>query len=311
MTNSQCPMNAQCPAPVPAPSFPSAGTLVPWVIFWLLVIGALLISTARAAEKEFALPSDWPAGTVLRYDLLRVKETVRAGQTNTSRVKTPLTIEVVERSKAGYRLAWSYGRSSVIEPKQLDESQQRLLNIADGLKLVLRTDEAGTPEELVNRVEVAGTYQKILGEIRAHLAAGGMAADKITQATAPVEALTQPERVPAIALKEPNIFFLVTGGAFVPGQPRAYEDQLPNPLTGRPLATRARTTLKELRATTHEAILEWSQEPKSPEPNLVLRDTASFVVDIRTGWPKRVVYERSLSAGGARRVERLEFSAAR
>lgn len=279
------------------------------VILWTLVIASLVIPALRAAEpaKALNLPSAWSVGTVVRYELVRVKENIRAGQTNSSRVTTPLTIEVVERTKAGYRLAWSYGRSEVIEPKHLNESQKRLLNLADGLRLVLRTDDAGTPEELVNRAEVAATYQKILGEIRANLAATGLPAEKVAQAAAPVEAMTQPERVATIALKEPNIFFLVTGGEFVPGQTRSYEDQLPNPLTGKALVTQARMTLKEARVAPGEAVIEWAQEPKSPEPNLTLRDTASYVVDTKTGWPKRVHFERTINAGTTRRVDRIEF----
>lgn len=282
----------------------------PWGILCSLVIASVVIPTGAAEPaKQLTLPSNWSAGTTLQYDIIRVKENVRNGVTNTSRARTPLTIEVLERKAAGYRIAWATGRSTVEEPKQLDESQKRLLNLADGLKLVLRTDTAGTPEELVNRVEVAGTYKKILGEIRANLAANGMSAEKIAQATAPVEMLTQPERVPALALKEPNIFFLATGGEYVLGQVRSYEDQLPNPLTGKALVTQAQTKLQEVRTATSEAVIEWSQEPKSPEPNLTLRDTASYLVDTKTGWPKRVQFERTLTAGGTRRVERTEFVA--
>ena len=281
------------------------------VIHWALAIASLValrVLPSHAAERELALPSAWPAGTVMRYELVREKENVRAGVTNFSRVRTPLTIEVLERTKAGYRLAWTTGRSTVEEPKQLDESQKRLLNIADGLKLVVRTDASGSPEELLNRVEVAASYQKVLGEIRANLAAGGLAADKIAQATAPVEALTQPERVPALALKEPNIFFLMTGGSFVPGQPRDYDDELPNPLTGRPITTRARMWLKEVRREAGEAVLDWTQTPKAPDASLKLSDRATHTLDLRTGWPKSVRFERVVEAGNSRRVERVEFN---
>lgn len=91
---------------------------------WALSIATLVIPNVQAAEsaKAITLPSAWPVGTVVRYEIVRVKENVRAGVTNSSRVRTPLTIEVLDRTSAGYRLAWTTGRSTVEEPKQLDES---------------------------------------------------------------------------------------------------------------------------------------------------------------------------------------------
>lgn len=306
----ECPMTSSQYTMTASHSCNRARAWAALVMLWSLVIGTMGLSTSAAEPtKPLTLPANWPAGTAVQYEIIRVKENVRAGVTNLSRVRTPLTIAVIERTPAGYRLAWTTGRSTVEEPKQLDASQQRLLNIADGLKLILRTDAAGTPEELVNRVEVAGIYKKILGEIRANLAAAGMAAEKIAQATTPVEALAQPERVPAIALKEPNILFLVTGGEFVLGRAREYEDQLPNPLTGKALVTRARMTLKEGRAAAGEALIEWSQEPKALEPNFTLRDIASCLVDTKTGWPKRVLFERTVTVGSAQRIERTELLA--
>jgi hypothetical protein len=116
--------------------------------------------------------------------------------------------------------------------------------------------------------------------------------------------------VAAIALKEPNLFFLVTGGSFAPGQAREYEDELVNPFTGKPLVTLAQMRLEPPQPGA-DLVVEWSQQPKAAGGgDFALRDSAAYRLDAKTGWPVSVHFERSIAAGATRRVERLVFTAA-
>ncbi len=280
--------------------------------FWwvILVIAFLLVEgQSRAAEPEVALPSDWSVGTAVRYEVVRIKENTRGDQFGRGEVRTPLTLEIIERTKAGYRIALGYGRSKVIEPKNLNAAQERMVGIADGLHYVLRTDDAGTPEELVNAAEVSETYRKVLGEIRKTLEESGLPEARIKQSLAMIEPLTRPDRVSATAMKEPNIFFLLTGASFVSRRAVEYDDQLANPLTGKPMATRARMVLKVVDREKGEANLEWSQSPKpgSLPDGVTMTDKSDYIINLKTGWPRRISYERVIASGSTKRVERIVF----
>jgi hypothetical protein len=210
----------------------------------------------------------------------------------------------------------------------------KLTNIVDGLALDIRIGTDGLPQGLANAQAVIAFYDRVFDALRRQMTDGGMPAAELEQVMRGLEPVRAPETVEGLALRDPTMFFLVCGGEFRLGEKREYEDRLPNPFGGDPFPSRAHFLLKEIRDEGREALVEWRQtldpekareillatframaermgKPRPAEkdvPAFSSVDEALFVMDVATGWPRSVAWERTTVSGPAKRVERTLFT---
>ena len=287
-------------------------------------------TTSRKVNREISFPTDWPVGTTVTYELVTESEESGDAQMQYSSVFTPLTIEVLERSEAGYLIAWSTGRSQVLKPKLLEEVKAWRASLHDGLKFLLRTDAKGLPVELVNRTAIAASFEEKLRDIRKRLAKSGMVWQEIERLTGRADLSIAPEDASAGVLRMARILFLFTGQSAELGNAWGQEGGSTN-ATGVSFEWKQRLILLELNRGTGEAVVEFLRTEfphrgaapileKSAWTTAVLpmetevaaggfRDKGSSVMDIKNGWPKSISFETSSKGdAGNWKVERRRFT---
>jgi hypothetical protein len=128
-------------------------------------------------------------------------------------------------------------------------------------------------------------------------------------------------------------FYMPSGAALVLGDKRTYEDQLPNPFGGDPLPAVASLVLREVSKDKHDATVEWrsSLDPLKSGPILeasmrayarklgqelpegkpvtfdAIEDAATYVYDLATGIPRKVVITRTTVMAGTRRIDTQRY----
>jgi hypothetical protein len=303
----------------------------------LAVLLASLPSVRGEEEPRVELPADWKPGERYQIELEKERINVRGKeQVRVYKGTTLIDVEVKEKNKKGYVFVWTYGESK-LEGEAASEKAapgrtallKKLLELQKGFRLEMQTDESILPVALVNRETVLESWKRVMDETKRFATASGVPPAVLSS----VEELSQPDSVVMSALKEARTFYLGCALALDEGVPSEYEDQLPNPFGGEPFPAKGYLLLKEVRRNTDEAVIQWSQEiepvkakailletmkklaagagqppPKDSElPAMKIDDSATFVMDLKTGWPKTVTSARTVTTSGQGRIDRMNF----
>ncbi|HEV2122659.1 MAG TPA: hypothetical protein VGW38_07785, partial [Chloroflexota bacterium] len=201
----------------------------------------------------------------------------------------------------------------------------------------VRTDADGAPLTIENVPELVAANHRAASALGDLLRREGAPEAQVALVMDMVAALTSEEVVVASALREPQLFMLAAGGSFRPGATVTYQEMLPNPFGGEPFPSTAWFRLAQVDAQAGSATVEWGQSldrerasgllqevlrllvertgaalpdgATIPELPLAIDDAATIIMDVRTGWPQSVHWERATTAGAARQVERVTFRA--
>lgn len=284
---------------------------------------------ARAAGLE--LPCAFEPGQTVGYRVEREREDVRGGRTGDGRSAYDVTLEVLGReANGGGRLLRWRQRVAEVEPSGPVPPAARadidaLVAAANELELVMRTDERLTPRSLANEAEVRTAAEATLDR----LGAVSRASPEAGEATKRL--LAVPGMLSALMLREPSLLLMLACAALADDRSE-YDDRLPNPLGGAPLPSRAAITVLSpgaaagdparlrfeqrlepeavramLDAPARRAAGSGSTPPPGAVPSFDIRDQATLDMDRGDGWPVRVEWSRTVTAGDARRTDRLLF----
>jgi hypothetical protein len=308
---------------------------------WAALGGALL--HAQGAPRSVDLPVAWKVASTHRLELTHEREDFRDdGTVQRMASRTPITVTVLGREKGGgWQLRWRYGRTELLGDLNATLARNPLLmsmiSLSDGLVLDFRTNELGTPTELIDPAAVSRFYDDVMEALTEGLRDGGAGEPMLQAIRQGVEPLRNPGTVQAMALREPSLAYLATGGSYSEERTE-YEDVLPNPLGGRPFRSRAYFVLDAIEEAAERAVIEWGQTIDPESSSAILRETLQamaqrmgrdprelteqelkidisdkgrFEFDLRTGWPLLVVVERTIVMGPRKRVERRRFERTR
>jgi hypothetical protein len=307
-------------------------------------LATCLIAAISAQEKraEFTLPVHWSAGD--RWNLELTRERIQNGMSGGKSV-TPVEMKVISKGENGYVILWTYGRTAVeasgagkevLERKANQELLERMAGLSDNLSLRIGTDAMGTPMRLLNKDEVAAVLEKAKVALLGWMNEQGLPQHTVEQVAKSIEAMSRSDLVENAILKDAGIFLLPSGGSFVVGEKKAYQDRIANPFGGEPFHTRAYFLLESIEPETGRATMTWSRaldREKSRDvlektvaelvrragpahqadidlSGLSLEESASYVYELTTGVPLTVEHRRAVTAGTRSRTDRLSFKRA-
>ncbi len=304
----------------------------------LVMLGSIVLAAGGHAQDDGTfvdLPADWQGGETYRLELVKQREDY-AGPSlqQATEARTLIDVEVLNKREDGFVIRWTFGRTEVKSNSAANAPVlTEMMNLAENLRLDMLTDDFGSVAGLENKDEVAAHYRMTIDRMIRAFKKMGLSSDASAQLQAGVAHLAEPDWVEATALNEPSLFYAASGGQYELGVPLEYEDNLPNPLGGRPFPSKAHFLLLEVNPDDRRAVVEWRQSldpgtttaimretmtamaqqmgqpPPADEdlPPIRIEDKARFLFDTETGWPISVSHERNMVLGAQRRIDRMTF----
>ncbi len=268
-------------------------------------------STARegADAAPVRIPPNWKEGDKYRIECVREISEARGKKVQKGKTTTTIDVEVDARGKDNFVLSWTYGETHVAgeEEGKVSRAAHDAANVQTGLHMTMETDETGVPQKIVNEKEILEFWKKFKESARSREKAS-KEAERIAESMLGSEVAVQ------AFLEDPRAFYFLCGSELVEGKMVEYEDSLANPLGGTdPFPCKGRTLLKKVDRAKEEALLEWSlivdperalgiirkeierfakgagkPAPKLPDRPLKIEHHATYVLDLRTGLPRKV-----------------------
>jgi hypothetical protein len=299
---------------------------------FVLVVAAL-VAQATEKPKPVALPCSWERGARFSMDLTKSKERWQDGKILSNQATlTPIDFEVADKTKDGYVFRWTLHKSAVVAG-ETNPMTEPMAEIMDGIAIDFATDAQGTVVSIVAPEKLESEAAKRIDLLAKTLAKQGMNADEVASFCRVLGPNFRGPSWRALLMNEPQIFTMPSGAALVLGEKRAYESLLPNPFGGAMLPANAYLQLRAVDADRHEAIVEWRQTVDSDKASPILEasvreaakrtgqalpaeaaltfdtieDATTYVYDLKTGWPKSVVWSRSSTMAGVRTIDGLRF----
>jgi hypothetical protein len=303
----------------------------------LLLLLASDPALAQSDGEVVQLPINWQVGEIRNFKLKSSRDSYKGRNVQLSiSATTTLTVEVLEKSKTGYVIRWEFGELEITSGNlPANPILDKLMKLMDHARLDFRTNPQGTVTGLVNKQQTAAFFQKMVDEILDSVREIGAPPSMVEKLEKGIAPFASTETVESQALKNPSIFHLAVGSTYHLGSKWDYEDILPNPLGGDPIPSKAFFLLREVKQAERVAVIEWRQSldpektresmmqavtamiqrmdkdkplPKPDKlPTFVVNDSAEFAIDLNTGWPIHVIYERETRMADRLRIDRKEY----
>ncbi|MFO0946772.1 MAG: hypothetical protein U1D30_12635 [Planctomycetota bacterium] len=307
-------------------------------IAWFVVLGILGCSSKpgkAGGRRRAAAPLE--KGEKRLYDFIKTTERTQGGSlAKKSTSESELEIEVQEVHSDGYTLVWTTRPKKVDVPKDTDPAlADDVQRFAKEMRIVLRVGSNGSVQKVENWQEIQAYLISQMEQADAVAAKAGQSAEQRDKMRSELSRMFGTEaQVTALAGREPTLFFSVLGKTFSASKPLQYQDSLPSPFGGDPIATLAAytvvsqdaekdlTTIRWQQATDPDAMSksleksmrEMAERLKKPVPpdyafpkNSVMKDEADFVVNSETGWIDSLVQTRTMSIGPELKVDNISI----
>jgi hypothetical protein len=294
-----------------------------WGLLYLLTVPGL----ADGAEDSLEVLPRWTKGEKARYEIIKTRRTAQGKSiTRKTTTRTALEIEVLSANDDGYVLAWTLGATRFDDPKQAkDPLIRRMGNLLKHKRIILELDSQAAIIGVQNWRELKESSAKMLDVLTEELNAAELDQGTIAKMRSQVASMfATKQQVEQLCTREAQMFFMPLGIELAPSEPFEYEDRLPNAFGGEPFPSRAQFALKAVDRATGRANITWTQtippddarrimeetlrnlarrlgKPVPDEEqlkNLVIADTAEFVLEVSTGWIYSLTHERSTKTEG-------------
>lgn len=300
----------------------------------LVLISLPLLGLFNVQTYSIEVLPRWKKGETVRLEITRARVKSADGKsTITGKTHTDFTIEVLSANDDGYLVGWTAGETKFDFPSQAEHSfLGQVVNLMNGRQIILEIDLHGSIRGVRNWKELKTVALKSLDVLATTEDLQKEKPDKapISSLRAQWESmLGTKEQVEELCTREARVYFMVLGREYTHNNPYEYEDMLPNPLGGDAFPTHARMALKTFDKQAGRAVITWSQtaDPKQvarilesmikemsarlgkkplneefPE-SISMQDNAEIVVDVATGWVKRLAHARSVNFGTHAQVD--------
>src|SRR5689334_4111139 len=189
---------------------------------------------APAPEKPLALAPHWAVGPLLRLELLKGREDWEDERLlKSSKTVTPIDVEVVAKSEAGWVVRWTYGHTSVVEGAGKDKDYaEHMASLNEGMHLDVRLAPDGKVLGLADPDALQRHYSRVLPQVEKGLIEKGMDERLVAQIMKEAAARVLGPGFEALAVSDVELLHRCFEQTLVPGRKSAFEGQLPNPLGG-------------------------------------------------------------------------------
>ena len=298
----------------------------------LVALALLMLGLASQAAASVTLPLPWKLGLRANYLGRSVQEDVRGGKTRRTETRETDVLRITEAGPKGFVQVWRTSDSQVKvsgNAEGLEKDKALALALAkrfERLPMEAELDAQGNFTRLRNWQVLGAAMREVLLPVlleqnRAKARDAGIDEATLRARLAPaLERLTSENALSSTLGRQAAVFNFFTGASLTRGKPMAYTDVVPSPWTADVIPTRGTFELGEVNANT--LTIRWNQSidpvkgaevmqrivrelvgpdlPKgAPPPELKLSDTATVVMERRSGLPLRIEQVRRIQAGGS------------
>ena len=290
---------------------------------------ALLLALSLEAQETqpgIHLPTNWRVGEKYRINV--VKEKIGADGTNDFTGNATVQFELRQRSDDGYLFVWTVSQTDnghvnghVKGAADALESLADMLGVED-LRIELRTNRAGQPIQIVNLDDIVAHSRSRIDQL-------AVSPNKkiAREAKKYLEEEFRPEKLAEVGLGNADIFYLACGASFLREGETVNRDD-----NSGSIPAKITFGLSEVRRDAGEAVIAYTRVTDSTKLNAALADKfaqnrreaarmgfcrngcpnpesmpkyeieerATYVMDLKTGWPNSVIYEWEAKVGGKR-----------
>ena len=285
-------------------------------------------SFGQSTEQQESLEVEirWKHGEKYRYEIVKARRKYEADNLSlNTQSRTPLAIEVLEKTSEGYVLGWTMGETTFDAPEiAANPLAKQMGNLLKGFTILLEIDSNGVITGVQNWKELQEKSDSAVNTLTGALQKSGLPEQLITNIASQVRSvLSTKEQIEQLCTKEPQMFLLVLGRRYPLSEPFEYEDQLANPYGGEPFPSRGVFSVNEFSDETNLATITWQQSIDADESRRIMENTlkelavrmgrpvpdgellktlaigdeAEFLLDVASGWPVRLNHTRTVDSG--------------
>ncbi len=226
------------------------------LILLLLATSLTTISAAQINLKDSSVQTVgyWDKKEKQVYSIITDKFKVRAKDTvSRARLTYDVEITVIDSTAKSYTLEWAY---SNFKSTSTDKLRKKAEQAPQGLKILVKTDEMGSFEEVLNWKEVRDHMLRSTDLMRAEFGS-----DKnFDIVMKEIEKLyATKENVEAIAINDIQQFYMFHGGKYTKGEPAEGRIEIPNVFGGKPFDAEVYIYLEEINNDESNYILRYEQ----------------------------------------------------
>jgi hypothetical protein len=297
----------------------------------LSILITICVATSHAAdERSIELLPRWKQGESHRLKLTKGREQSRAGKPTTRATgHSEVQLTVLEAGDDGYVLRWAtVSIDKPLDPRVTADQAEALNHLAGKYVLEFEVDARATVKRLRNWDEV----QRGIAEASELVMRNVPAPERDSVGKALGLVFESRDRAEPLLLKEPTLFLAAVGRAYTKGKPFEYDDLIPNPFGGDPFPAKGSFSLISLdqedvaiafRQTLDpektgvillDAMKRMAERMGRPVPTTIpagqdfeINDSADFIIDVATGWPRSMSHRREVKAQGQTRVDSLKI----
>lgn len=296
-----------------------------------MLLAPLLLACVQ--DQPLPLKPHWEIGPLMRLELVKGREDWEEEKLQrSSKTVTPIDVEVMARSEAGWVVRWTYGHTSVIEGAGKDKDYaERMASLNEGMRLDVRLSPAGTVEGLADPQALQRHYSHMLPELEKGLLEKGLQTPVVAQMMREMTDRVLGPGFERASLVEVELLHRCFSVPLVPGRKTEYEGELPNPFGGDPFPAVGTYQLDAPDAVKREASVHftlavdpvktralveaWMNElaersgkppPKGPDelPLKGLGETTFYLLDLANGLPRNVEHVRTTLVQKHKRIDR-------
>ncbi len=236
------------------------------------LIGCLLISFCgycqiNMKDSTVQVVGYWSKGDKQSYTITETKLKVEKGDTVKVREITyDVDITVKDSSSNSYLIEWDYSNIKVDSP---DSMIQAMINCSRLNKAVIRTDELGSFQEVVNWEEIGEGIRRMATPVMKKYQGNPQMTKFIEQL---LNNLSSKQAIEQTVIKEIQLFYTFHGGQYDINQAIETKSTLPNNLGGKPYDTNLTFWVDEVDTANYNFTLCVKQEVDSIQFNDAIFD---------------------------------------
>lgn len=296
-----------------------------------LALALVLLGLAGQAAASVTLPLPWKLGMRVNYLGRSVQEDQRGGKTRRTETRETDVLRITEAGPKGFLQVWRTSDSQVKvsgDAAGLDSDRQLMLALAKRFErqpMEAELDARGNFTRLRNWQVLGAAMREVMLPVlvennRAKARAAGVDDATLRARLEPaLQRMTTESALASTLGRQAAVYNFFTGASLARGKPVAYTDVAPSPWTPDVLPTQGTFELGEVTGNT--VTIRWKQSldtDKGAEvmqrvlrqlvgdlpagqsaPELSLSDTATVVMERRSGIPLRIEQVRRIQAGGS------------
>lgn len=304
-----------------------------------ILSGVLLpLGLARAQSDSVQLNAHWKKGEKRHYVRTKGRIRERDGKVlQQGKGDTAVEIDVLEATEHGYLLGWTWGETTSGDPKaDANPLAKAANNLVNGIQFRLQLDDSGALVRVQNVDQLKKQFASVMELMLSQYEKNNRPEAEIANLRATLKStLLSTQGIEGLLAKEPRIFLVPLGKTYSTSRPLRFQDKLDMPIGKGQVPAQAEYRLASLDRDKNLATVRYKLEidpeegarvvqdmlkqltkqsgtslPEGdPIKHLAVSDTAEFVIETNTGWPRNITFTRTTQVLNVRQRDTITISA--